>query len=54
MATGTNVETLNHNKAVHAVAAAPGGGGPVAFGGAEGAMRLWDPRAPKGDELVRF
>lgn len=50
--TGTNVETLNHTKAVHAVAVAPDGGGPVAFGGAEGALRLWDPRAPKGDDLV--
>lgn len=50
--TGKNVDTLNQTKAVHAVATAPGGGGPIAFGGAEGALRLWDPRAPKGDDLA--
>jgi WD40 repeat protein len=50
--TGKNVETLNHTKAVHAVGVAPGGGGPVAFGGAEGALRLWDPRTPKAEDLV--
>jgi ribosome biogenesis protein len=50
--TGTAVETLNHTKAVHAVGVAPGGGGPVAFGGAEGALRLWDSRAPRGEDLV--
>jgi WD40 repeat protein len=51
--TGKAVETLNPTKAVHAVGVAPGFGGPVAFGGAEGALRLWDPRAPKGEDLVR-
>jgi WD40 repeat protein len=50
--TGKAVETLNHTKAVHAVGVAPGGGGPVAFGGAEGALRLWDSRAPRGEDLV--
>lgn len=50
--TGKAVETLNHTRAVHAVGVAPGGGGPVAFGGTEGALRLWDPRAPRGEDLV--
>jgi len=53
VATGTNHQTLNHNKAVHAVGMAPGGDGVVAFGGAEGALHIWDPRARKGDSLVR-
>ena len=51
VATGVNHSTLNHNKAVHCVAAAPAGGAPVAFGGAEAALRLWDPRS-RGDDLV--
>jgi ribosome biogenesis protein YTM1 len=49
--TGANTETLDHNKAVHCLAAAPlaAGGAPlVAFGGAEKAVRLWDPRAGAG------
>ena len=51
--TGTNTDTLNHNKAVHAVAAAPSGsGGLVAFGGAERAVRLWDPRARSSEVLA--
>ena len=33
-------DTLHHNKAVYAVAAAPGGAGLVAFGGAEKALRV--------------
>lgn len=48
-----NTETLNHNKAVYCVAAAPGGGpGLVAFGGAEKAVRVWDPRARAGEGLA--
>jgi hypothetical protein len=35
-------DTLHHNKAVYAVAAAPGGAGLVAFGGAEKALRVGD------------
>ena len=33
-------DMLHHNKAVYAVAAAPGGAGLVAFGGAEKALRV--------------
>lgn len=52
VATGTNVQTLNHNKAVHAVGMAAGGDGVVAFGGAEGTLRIWDPRTRTGEKLV--
>jgi ribosome biogenesis protein YTM1 len=42
---GAAADALHHDKAVHAVAAAPGGDGRlVAFGGAERALRLWDAR----------
>lgn len=53
------VATYNGSKAVYAVAAAPGsssgggggaGGHVIAFGGAEGALRVWDARA-KGEAL---
>ena len=51
--TGINTQTLNHNKAVYALAAAPGSSGaPVAFGGAERALRVWDPRARGGEVLA--
>ena len=36
-------DTHHHNKAVHCVAAAPGGAGLVAFGGAEKALRVGPP-----------
>ncbi|EFN51158.1 hypothetical protein CHLNCDRAFT_141384 [Chlorella variabilis] len=45
-------DTHHHNKAVHCVAAAPGGAGLVAFGGAEKALRVWDPRVRSGEGLA--
>ena len=47
-----NVDTFNGSKAVYCVAAAPDGGALVAFGGAERALHVWDPRAPVGQETV--
>jgi ribosome biogenesis protein YTM1 len=50
-----NTETLNHNKAVYCVAAAAAGSrgrGLVAFGGAERALRVWDPRTRAGEGLA--
>jgi ribosome biogenesis protein YTM1 len=52
VASGTERDVLHHNKAVYCVAAAPGGAGLVAFGGAERALRLWDPRARTGEGLA--
>ncbi|PRW33193.1 ribosome biogenesis WDR12-like protein [Chlorella sorokiniana] len=48
----TATDTFNHNKAVHCVGAAPGGAGLVAFGGAERALRVWDPRMRSGEGLA--
>ena len=39
--------------AVYSVAAAPAGSQLVAFGGAERALHIWDPRTPAGKETVR-
>lgn len=51
--TQTNTETLNHNKAVYCLAVPPSqGAGVVAFGGAERAVRVWDPRSPAGEGLA--
>ena len=54
MEAGANFQTLNHGKAVHAVAAPLGAEdvGTVAFGGAEAGLRVWDPRTPSGADLV--
>lgn len=46
VATGVNHATLNHNRAIHCIAAPPGdSSGVVAFGGAESGLRLWDSRS---------
>lgn len=51
--TGINTDTYNGSKAVHAVAAsAAGSNSIVAFGGADTVLRVWDPRATKGEALA--
>ena len=50
--TAVNVDTFNGSKAVYCVAAAPEGSERVAFGGAERALHVWDPRTPIGRETV--
>jgi hypothetical protein len=53
--TGANLDTLNHNKALYCVAAAPrasGGSGLVAFGGAGRALGVWDCRVRSGEGLA--
>lgn len=47
------MDTFNGSKAVYCVAAAPQGSELVAFGGAERALHVWDPRTPIGQETVR-
>jgi WD40 repeat protein len=50
--TGAATDTYNGSHAVYCMAAARDQ--PlVAFGGAEKALRLWDPRTPVGKEVVR-
>ena len=50
--TAVNVDTFNGSKAVYCVAAEPEGSELVAFGGAERALHVWDPRTPIGRETV--
>ena len=53
METGADTETRSGGRAVYCVAAAAGNAaGAVAFGGAERALRIWDPRAPVAAETV--
>ena len=48
----TCTERHDGAKPVYSVAAAPGGSQLVAFGGAERALHIWDPRTPTGKEKV--
>jgi len=49
----TCTERHDGSKAVYSVAAAPAGSQLVAYGGAERALHVWDPRTPTGKETVR-
>ena len=49
----TCTERHDGAKPVYSVAAAPAGSQLVAFGGAERALHIWDPRTPTGKEKVR-
>ena len=49
----TCTERHDGSKAVYCVAAAPAGSQLVAFGGAEHALHIWDPRTPVSRETVR-
>ena len=48
----TCTERHDGSKAVYCVAAAPAGSQLVAFGGAEHALHIWDPRTPVSKETV--
>lgn len=48
---GANTDSLHHNKAIYCVAAAASSS-LLAFGGAERALRVWDPRARGGEALA--